>query len=86
VNGDSRSSYYLVVKVALEGMTLTATSLDPEYKGIKNCKTRDELEKIVSANINDPKLFTGAPVTTTRWGVDQMQGLEKLQQTFHDWK
>ena len=86
VNGDGRAPYYLVVKVALEGMTLTATSLDPDFKGLKNCKTREELEKIVSDNINEPKLFGEGKVVATRWNVDQMQGLEKLQQAFHDWK
>lgn len=86
VNGDSRASYYIVAKVVLSGTTLTATSLDPEYKDLKNCKTREALEKVVTENINDPKLFTSTSVVTTRWGVDQMQGLEKLQQTFHDWK
>jgi hypothetical protein len=86
VNGDSRASYYIVAKVALRGTTLTATAVDPEYKDLKNCKTREELEKIVTANIDDPKLFTGAPQVMKHWGVEQMQGLEKLQQTFHDWK
>jgi hypothetical protein len=86
VNGDSRTPYFLVVKVALEGTTMTAQALDPQYKGLIKCKTREELEKIVSSNLDDPKLLTGTPVVIKRWGVDQMQGLEKLQQTFHDWK
>jgi hypothetical protein len=86
VNGDSRPSYFIVAKVALNGMNLTATALDPEYKDLKNCKTREEVEKIVTENINDPKLFTGGPLVIKRWGVEQMQGIEKLQQTFHDWK
>jgi hypothetical protein len=86
VNGDSRPTYYLVVKLVLEGQAMTAQALDPEYKRLSACKTRQELEKLVSANLSDPKLFGGAPVIIKRSGVDQMQGLEKLLQTFHDWK
>jgi len=86
LNGDSRQAYYIVARVKLEGTTLTAMALDPEFKKLKEARDRDALEKIVTENIDDPKLFTATPIVATRWTVDQMKGLEKLQDTFREWK
>ena len=86
VNGDARQSYYLVARVKIEGPTLTAMALDPEFKKLKDAPDREALERIVAENIDDPKLLNTAPIVATRWSVDQMKGLEKLQDTFREWK
>lgn len=86
LNGDSRQAYYITTRVKLEGTTLTAMALDPEFKKLKEARDRDALEKVVTENIDDPKLFTTTPVVATRWTVEQMKGLEKLQDTFREWK
>ncbi len=86
VNGDARQTYFIVAKVKIEGMTLTATSLDPEFKKLKEAPNREALERIVSDSLGDPKLFTTTPIIAARWSVDQMKGLEKLQDAFREWK
>ena len=86
VNGDSRQSYYLIARVKIEGPTLTAMALDPEFKKLKDAPDRDALERIVAENIDDPKLLNTAPIVATRWSVDQMKNLEKLQDAFREWK
>jgi hypothetical protein len=86
LNGDSRQAYYIVARVKLEGTTLTAMALDPEFKKLKEARDRDALEMIVADNIDDPKLFTAAPITATHWTVEQMKRLEKLQDIFREWK
>jgi hypothetical protein len=86
VNGDTRKPYFLIAKVKIDGITLTAMALDPEFKKLNGVTTREALERIVSDNLDDPKLFTTTPIVAARWSVDQMKGLEKLQETFHDWK
>jgi hypothetical protein len=86
VNGDARQSYYLVARVKIEGPTLTAMALDPEFKKLKDAPDRTALERIVSENIDDPKLFGAAPIVATRWTPDQMKGLEKLNDAFREWK
>ena len=86
MNGDARQPYYLIAKVKLDGTTLTATALEPDFKKLKDVTTRAALEKIVSENLDDPKLFNPGPITATRWTVEQMKGLDKLQETFQGWK
>ena len=86
LNGDTRQAYYIVARVKLQGTTLTAMALDPEFKKLKEARDREALEKIVTENIDDPKLFTATPIVATRWTVEQMKGLEKLQDTFREWK
>jgi hypothetical protein len=86
LNGDSRQAYYINTRVKIEGATLTAMALDPEFKKLKESRDRDALEKIVAENIDDPKLYTAAPIVATHWTVEQMKGLEKLQDTFREWK
>jgi hypothetical protein len=86
VNGDARQRYFIVAKVKIDGMTLTATALDPEFKKLKEVPNREALERIVSDSLDDPKLFTTTPIVAARWTVDQMKGLEKLQDAFREWK
>jgi hypothetical protein len=86
LNGDSRPAYYIVTRVKLEGATLTAMALDPEFKKLREVRDRDALEKIVAENIDDPKLYTATAIVATHWSVEQMKGLEKLQDTFREWK
>ena len=85
VNGDDRQPYYIVSRIRLEGTTLTAEAIDPEFKPLKDVKTQADLERLVAANLDNPKLFT-PPTTTTRWTTDQMKGLEKLQDSFRNMK
>jgi hypothetical protein len=86
VNGDARQSYFIVARVKIDGTTLTAMALDPEFKKLKEAPNREALERIVSASLDDPKLFTTTPIVAARWSVDQMKGLEKLQDAFREWK
>jgi hypothetical protein len=86
VNGDARQAYFIVAKVKIEGMSLTAMALDPEFKKLKDAANREALERIVSDSLDDPKLFTTTPIVAARWSVDQMKGLEKLQDAFREWK
>ena len=85
VNGDERPKVYLISKIVLENDTLTAHPLDPEFKNLKDVKTPEALEKIVTENTTDPKLFV-KPISAVKWSPDQMKGLDKLQEQFRDWK
>ena len=85
VNGDDRQPYYIVSRIRLEGTTLTAQAIDPEFKPLKDVKTQADLEQLIAANLDNPKLFT-SPTVTTRWTTDQMKGLEKLQDAFRNMK
>jgi hypothetical protein len=85
VNGDDRAKVYMVLKVVLEGNTLTASQIDPEFKGVKDLKTSEALERLVAENLEDAKLFV-KPIVAVKWTPDQMKGLEKLQETFREWK
>ncbi len=86
VNGDTRQPYYLVARVKIEGTTLTAMAVSGDYEKIKGVQTTAALEKVIAENLDDPKLFQANPIAATKWTVDQMKGLEKLQDAFHDWK
>jgi hypothetical protein len=44
------------------------------------------LERTIAANVNDPKLYANNPIAATRWTPDQMKNLEKLQETFREYK
>lgn len=85
VNGDDRKPTYLVVRVKLDGATLTASGIQPEFKPIQDAKTSADLEKAIAANLDNPKLFA-PPVVTTHWTTDQMKGLDKLQESFRELK
>jgi hypothetical protein len=85
VNGDERQPYYLVSRIKLEGTTLTAEAIDPQFKPLQDVKTSAELERLITANLDNPKLFT-SPTVTTRWTAEQMKGLEKLQESFRNMK
>ena len=86
VNGDPRQSYYIVTKVKLDGATMTATPVSNEYEKIRDVKSAAALEKVIADNIDDPKLFQPNSTVLTKWSVEQMKGLEKLQETFQGWK
>jgi hypothetical protein len=85
VNGDERPKVYLISRITFENDTLTAAPLDPEFKNLKDVKTPEALEKIVTENTADPKLFV-KPIIAVKWTPDQMKGLDKLQETFKEWK
>ena len=85
VNGDDRQPYYIVSRIKLEGTTLTAQAIDPQFKPLQGIKSQADLEGLIAANLDNPKLFT-PPTVTTRWTTEQMKGLEKLQDTFRNMK
>jgi hypothetical protein len=85
VNGDDRQPYYIVSRIKLEGTTLTAEAVDPQFKPLQAVKTQADLERLIAANLDNPKLFTSR-TTATRWTAEQMKGLEKLQDTFRNMK
>jgi hypothetical protein len=85
VNGDDRQPTYLVVRIKLDGATLTASGIQPDFKPIQDAKTSADLEKAIAANIDNPKLFA-PPVVTTHWSTGQMKGLDKLQESFRELK
>lgn len=85
VNGDDRKTTYLVARIKLDGATLTATAIQPDFKPIQDAKTSADLAKAIATNLDNPKLFAN-PVVTTRWTTEQMKGLEKLQESFRELK
>jgi hypothetical protein len=85
VNGDPRPPTYMVMRVKIQGTQLTATPLDPQFKPVADAKTPADLERAVSANHDNPKLFA-TPTVATRWTAEQMKALDTLQDTFREWK
>ncbi|HEY7115364.1 MAG TPA: hypothetical protein VH475_02195 [Tepidisphaeraceae bacterium] len=86
LNGDDRHPMYLIARLTLDGQTLTAAPIDPDFKKLKDITTSKELERTIAANVNDPKLYANNPIAATRWTPDQMKNLEKLQETFREYK
>jgi hypothetical protein len=85
MNGDQRPKYYIVAKVKLEGTTLTAQGLNTEFPKLKFVATSAALEQVIAENIDDPKLYT-TPIVATKWTPEQMKGLDKLVETFKEFK
>ena len=85
MNGDERPKYYIVAKVKLDGVTLTAMGLNAEFPKVKEAATAAALEQLIAQNIDDPKLYTTA-IVATKWTPEQMKGLDKLVETFKEFK
>ncbi len=76
---------YLVAKIKIEGDTLTAYGIDPEYKKLKDVATPTALEKMISENMDDTTMFL-KPIMATKWDADQVEKLEKIRAGFREWK
>ena len=63
----------------------SSAPFDTDFKPIQDAKTSADLEKAIATNLDNPKLFAN-PIVTTRWTTDQMKGLEKLQESFREFK
>jgi hypothetical protein len=85
MNGDERPKYYIVAKVKLEGTTLTALGLNTDFPKLKEAATSAALEQLIAENIEDPKLYA-TPIVATKWTPEQMKGLDKLVETFKEFK
>jgi hypothetical protein len=85
INGDPRQRYFITVKVKIDANGLTATALNADFKPVKEAATAEALERAIVQNLEDPKLF-GQSITATRWTLDQMKGLERLEDAFREWK
>jgi hypothetical protein len=82
---DAQPTKYLVGKVKLEGDTLTAWGIDPEYKKLKDVGTPTALKQMIQENMDDASMYL-KPVMTTKWDADQIQRLEKIRDAFREWK
>lgn len=80
----STPTKYLVAKVKIEGDTLTAYGIDPEYKKLKDVATPTALEKVISENIEDTTMFL-KPIMATKWEANQIDRLEKIRAAFKQW-
>jgi hypothetical protein len=76
---------YLVAKVKIEGDTLTAYGIDPNYKKLSDVGTPTALKEMILENMDDPTMFL-KPIMTTKWDADQVLRLEKIRETFREWK
>jgi hypothetical protein len=81
----STPAKYLVAKVKIEGDTLTALGIDPEYKKLKDVGTPTALQKMIEENMDEVAMFT-KPIMTTKWDADQIGRLEKIREGFREWK
>lgn len=80
----AKPTKYLVAKVKIEGDTLTAYGIDPEYKKLKDVATPTALEKMISENMDDTTMFL-KPIMATKWDADQVEKLEKIREGFREW-
>ena len=69
----------------IEGDTLTAYGIDPEYKKLKDVATPTALEKMISENMDDTTMYV-KPIMATKWDADQVEKLEKIREGFREWK
>jgi hypothetical protein len=81
----AKPTKYLVAKVKIQGDTLTAYGIDPEYKKLKDVGTPTALEKMISENLDDTTMFL-KPIMATKWDADQVEKLEKIREGFRVWK
>jgi hypothetical protein len=85
IPGETRQKYFIVARIKIEGDVITATGIDPEYAKLKEIGTSTALERMISENIDDPKMYL-KPIMATKWDNDQVVKLEKIQDAFKDWK
>jgi hypothetical protein len=83
--GEKRGRHFLVAKVEVAGDQLTATALDGGYDGFKTVTTTSELEKVITQNMDDVKMWS-KPIVASKLGEGQMDSLEKLAKKYEEMK
>ncbi|MEZ0263295.1 MAG: hypothetical protein ACAI43_01100 [Phycisphaerae bacterium] len=72
---------YLIAMLSLDADQLVATPLDGDYKKFREVGTATELEKVVTANFDDVKMW-GKPIAATKLNEGGPPDLEKLGKAF----
>lgn len=74
---------YLVAMLTLERDQLTATGLDAQYGKFKDVATPTQLEKVITENFDDVKMWA-KPITATKLNEGGSPDLDKLGKLFEN--